>query len=97
MSDAYTIEVQSMTVGLVVRERDQFRFFSANAAFAELDGLVFRNPAEAETAAVRHRRLRASDAVVSASVWTDPGKALGAVSKAGRITGRPIGSGRTGR
>ncbi len=43
MSDAYTIEVQSMTIGLVVRERDLFRFFSANPAFVELDGLVFKN------------------------------------------------------
>ena len=57
MSDAYTIEVQSMTIGLVVRERDLFRFFSANPAFVELDGLVFKTPAEAESAAARHRRL----------------------------------------
>jgi len=58
MSDAYTIEVQSTTVGLVVRERDRFRFFAANPAFVELDGFVFRNPAEAETAATRHSRRR---------------------------------------
>ena len=63
MSDAYTIEVQSTTIGLVVRERNLFRFFAANPAFVELDGFVFRNPAEAETAAVRHRRLQVRHAV----------------------------------
>jgi len=58
MSDAYTIEVQSTTVGLVVRERNLFRFFAANPAFVELDGFHFRNPAEAETAAAHHFRRR---------------------------------------
>jgi len=58
MSDAYIIEVQSVAAGLVVRDQGLFRFFAANAAFAELDCLAFNNPADAERAALRHLRLR---------------------------------------
>ena len=55
MSDAYIIEVQSTAAGLVVRERGGFRFFSAAAEFAGLDGHLFRNPGAAERAAANCR------------------------------------------
>jgi hypothetical protein len=54
MSDAYVIEVRSAPAGLVVRDRGRFRFFAATDAFLGLDGRTFRNPQEAERAAVRH-------------------------------------------
>ena len=58
MSKAYVIEVRSAAAGLVVRERGGFRFFSATSDFAGLDGRSFRNPQEAERAAIRHAVLR---------------------------------------
>jgi len=67
MSDAYIIEVQSAAAGLVVRDKGLYRFFAANATFAELDGLAFNNPADAETAALRHHRLRMSAAAAAVS------------------------------
>jgi hypothetical protein len=54
MSNATIIEVRSAAAGLVVRERGGVRFFSATPDFAGLDGRVFRNPQEAERAAIRH-------------------------------------------
>lgn len=54
MSNAYVIEVHSAAAGLVVRERGGFRFFSATRDFAALEGRSFRNPHEAEKAAIRH-------------------------------------------
>ena len=58
MSDTYIIEVQSAAAGVVIRDHGGFRFFSANAAFAELEGLLFPAPSDAEKAALRHRRAR---------------------------------------
>jgi hypothetical protein len=58
MSNAYVIEVRSAAAGLVVRERGGFRFFSATNDFAGLEGRSFRNPQEAEKAAIRHAALR---------------------------------------
>ncbi len=54
MSDTYIIEVHSDAVGLVVRDRGGFRFFSSEASFASMDGHLFRNPRAAEEAATRH-------------------------------------------
>jgi hypothetical protein len=55
MSENYIIEVDETAVGLVVGDRGGFRFFSADSAFAGLDGHLFRNPQAAERAAARHR------------------------------------------
>ena len=55
MSENYIIEVDETAVGLVVSDRGGFRFFSADSAFAGLDGHLFRNPHAAERAAARHR------------------------------------------
>ncbi len=55
MSDAYIIEVHSTAAGLIVRERGGFRFFSAAAEFAGLDGHLFRNSGAAERAATGYR------------------------------------------
>jgi len=55
MFDTYVIEINSDAAGLVVRDRGGFRFFSADASFAGLDGRLFRDPRAAEQAAIRHR------------------------------------------
>lgn len=59
MSNAYVIEVHSSPAGLVVRDRGRFRFFAATNDFLGLDGRSFRNPQEAERAAIRHADDRA--------------------------------------
>jgi hypothetical protein len=59
MSDNYVIEIRSkatgisVQAGLVVRDGRGFRFFAASHAFNPLDGHLFRNPREAEKAALR--------------------------------------------
>ncbi|MGJ4929936.1 hypothetical protein ACQR1I_28405 [Bradyrhizobium sp. HKCCYLS2038] len=53
MSDTYIIEVSSQAAGIVVRDRGGFRFFAASHRFNALEGQVFRNPREAERAALR--------------------------------------------
>ena len=58
MSNATIIEVRSVAAGLVVRDRNGFRFFAATPEFSGLDGRTFRNPQEAEKAAIRHLGVR---------------------------------------
>jgi hypothetical protein len=53
MSDTYIIEVRSQTAGIVVRDREGFRFFAASHRFNPMEGQVFRNAREAERAALR--------------------------------------------
>ena len=53
MSDTYIIEVGSKAAGIVVRDRDGYRFFAASHRFNALEGQVFRNAREAERAAIR--------------------------------------------
>jgi hypothetical protein len=53
MSDAYIIEVRSKAAGIVVRERDGYRFFAATHDYNPLEGQVFRNARDAEHAAMR--------------------------------------------
>ena len=53
MSDTYIIEVRSGAAGLVVRDGGKFTFFAASSEFASLDGQIFRNPREAEKAALQ--------------------------------------------
>jgi hypothetical protein len=60
MSDNYIIEIRpkatgiTVQAGLVVRDGRGFRFFAASHAFNPLDGHLFKNPREAEKAALRH-------------------------------------------
>jgi hypothetical protein len=58
--DSYIIEIQpalaavTVQAGLVVRDGQHFRFFSASAAFEPLEGRLFANPKAAQRAAVHH-------------------------------------------
>jgi hypothetical protein len=53
MSDTYIIEVRSQTAGIVVRNPDGYRFFSASHRFNSMEGQLFPNAREAERAARR--------------------------------------------
>lgn len=53
MPDSYIIEVNSQTAGIVVRDRQGYRFFASTHAFNRLEGQLFRNAREAERAAHR--------------------------------------------
>ncbi len=54
MSDAYVIEVQGNTVGIIVREhtdKDGYKFLSSLQVFNALEGQEFSGPFQAENAA----------------------------------------------
>ncbi len=51
MSDTYIIEVNSTAAGIVVRDRQGFRFFAASHDFNSMEGRLFRSAREAEVAA----------------------------------------------
>ena len=51
MSDTFIIEVASQTAGIVVRDPDGYRFFSATHRFNPLEGQLFRSAREAERVA----------------------------------------------
>ncbi len=53
MPDSYIIEVESQTAGIVVRDREGYRFFASSDQFNPLEGRLFRNAREAEHAARR--------------------------------------------
>jgi hypothetical protein len=53
MSDAYIVEVGSQAAGIVVRTSGGYRFFAATHRFNSLEGELFRNPRQAECAAIR--------------------------------------------
>ena len=53
MPDTYIIEVGSRAAGIVVRNREGYRFFAASHRFNRLEGQLFRNAREAERAALR--------------------------------------------
>ncbi len=53
MPDSYIIEVSSQAAGIVVRDREGYRFFASSRQFNSLEGRIFRNPREAERAARR--------------------------------------------
>ena len=68
MSDNYIIEIRpkaagiTVQAGIVVRDGRGFRFFAATHAFNPLEGYLFKNPREAEKAALRHMTgVRAQD------------------------------------
>ena len=52
MSDTYIIEVRSQAAGIVVRDREGFRFFAASHRFNSIECQLFRNAREAERAAI---------------------------------------------
>ena len=52
MSNAYMIETSGEIAGVVVREGRRFRFLSSSPRFWNLDGEHYRNPKEAERAAL---------------------------------------------
>jgi len=53
MSETYIIEVRSQAAGIVVRDREGYRFFAASHRFNPIDGQVFCNAREAERAAIQ--------------------------------------------
>ena len=65
MSDNYIIEVQSEAAGVIVRDGRRYRFFAAGHRFNALEGSLYRNPNEAERAAVQHFRQSERPAVRS--------------------------------
>jgi len=56
MSDAYVIEVEGEAVGVVVKERQGFRFVASNRDHLPLEGRLFPTPTAAERAAIETRR-----------------------------------------
>ena len=53
MSDTYVIEVSSEAAGIVVRDKNGFRFFAASHRFNPLEGRIFGSAREAERVATR--------------------------------------------
>jgi hypothetical protein len=54
MSDAYVIEVQGISAGIIVRQRhdgERYKFLAALHAFNSLEGQEFEGPFQAECAA----------------------------------------------
>ncbi|RDJ21245.1 hypothetical protein DWF00_13050 [Bosea caraganae] len=60
MPNALVIEVASTTAGIVAGSERGFRFYSSTPEFEELDGRIFRSPAEATRAAILHSKARPS-------------------------------------
>jgi len=53
MPDSYIIEVNSQAAGIVVRNREGYRFFASSHRFNRLEGQLFRSARDAERAARR--------------------------------------------
>jgi hypothetical protein len=51
MSQAYIIEVESRTAGIVARDEHGYRFFSSDRLFDGLEGRQFRSARDAERVA----------------------------------------------
>jgi hypothetical protein len=51
MRNAYIIEIQNRTAGIVARDAQGFRFFSSERIFDSLEGRQFRSARDAERAA----------------------------------------------
>jgi hypothetical protein len=58
MTDAFVIEVDGEAVGLVLKEREGFRFVAANRDHTALDGRLFPTAFAAERAAIDLRRCK---------------------------------------
>jgi hypothetical protein len=54
--DAFVIQTDGETAGIVVRLERGFRFFAATNAFVALEGRSFRRPRDAQRAAREHLR-----------------------------------------
>jgi len=63
MPNAYIIEIQNRTAGIVTRDAHGFRFFSSERIFDSLEGRQFRSARDAERAAraLLSERYRAPD------------------------------------
>jgi hypothetical protein len=61
-ANAYAIEVQGNSAGIVVASANHFIFYAADWAFGSLDRKPFRSPAHAERAARDVLLRRASEA-----------------------------------
>ncbi len=59
-SQAYVIEVQSRSAGIVVRQGHRFYFHAAAAQFSALEGRPFKSPRHAEQAALQRAREQAA-------------------------------------
>ncbi|WP_448207217.1 hypothetical protein [Azospirillum sp. sgz302134] len=59
-SNAYAIEVQGRSAGIVVAERGGFTFFVSDWTFKDLDRRTFRNVSQAERAALQVMARRAN-------------------------------------
>jgi len=83
MPDAYVIEVEGRTAGIVARDSrdDQFNFFAASRAFDVLEARSFADPLAAEQAARHLARQKASRRL--------PGDDAQARELAGRSRPRP--------
>jgi hypothetical protein len=70
MTQAYIIEIESRTAGIVARDEQGYRFFSSDRTFDGLEGREFRSARDAERAAralLRQRRhLLANPSLASA-------------------------------
>jgi hypothetical protein len=70
MTQAYIIEIESRTAGIVARDEQGYRFFSSDRAFDGLEGREFRSARDAERAArtllQQRRHLLTSPSVASA-------------------------------
>lgn len=56
MKDAYTIEVDGLTAGIVVSDGPGFRFHAADARFFGIDGYYYGAPVDAERGARTYLR-----------------------------------------
>jgi hypothetical protein len=70
MTQAYIIEIESRTAGIVAKDERGYRFFSSDRTFDGLEGREFRSARHAERAArtllQQRRRLLASPSLASA-------------------------------
>ena len=69
MTQAYIIEIESRTAGIVARDEQGYRFYSSDRAFDGLEGREFRSARHAERAArtllQQRRHLQASPSLAS--------------------------------
>ena len=69
MTQAYIIEIESRTAGIVARDERGYRFFSSDRAFDGLEGREFRSARHAERVArtlQQRRHLMANPSAASA-------------------------------
>lgn len=70
MSNAYIIEVESYTAGIIAKDQRSYRFFSSGRIFDPLEGREFRSVRDAERAAralFMQRRHLVSEQLIAGS------------------------------